>query len=67
MDDYELNIENYNLDDILSLFHIDYNFTKEDLAAAKKLALHTHPDKSGLDQKYFIFFQKAYKILHKIY
>jgi len=67
MNDYDLNIENYNLDDILSLFHIDYNFTKEDLAAAKKRALHTHPDKSGLDQKYFIFFQSAYKILHKIY
>jgi len=67
MDDYDLNIENYNLDDILSLFHIDYNFTQEDLAAAKKRSLHTHPDKSGLDQKYFIFFQKAYKILHKIY
>ena len=67
MDDYDLNIENYNLDDILSLFHIDYNFTQDDLAAAKKRALLTHPDKSGLDQKYFIFFQSAYKILHKIY
>ena len=67
MDDYDLNIENYNLDDILSLFQIDYNFSQEDLAAAKKRALRTHPDKSGLDQKYFIFFQSAYKILHKIY
>ena len=67
MDNYDLNIENYNLDDILSLFHIDYDFTQEDLAAAKKRALHTHPDKSGLGKEYFIFFQQAYKILHRIY
>ena len=29
--------------------------------------LKTHPDKSRLDKKYFLFFTKAYKILYSIY
>jgi hypothetical protein len=27
----------------------------------------THPDKSGLDKKYFLFYSKAFKILKKVY
>ena len=27
----------------------------------------THPDKSNLDKKFFLFFKKAYSILYKIY
>ena len=34
---------------------------------AKKVVLKTHPDKSRLDNKYFIFFNKAYKKLQDIY
>jgi hypothetical protein len=33
----------------------------------KKIVLKTHPDKSRLDEKYFIFFAKAYKKLQNIY
>ena len=33
----------------------------------KKTVLKTHPDKSHLDEKYFIFFSKAYKKLQGIY
>jgi hypothetical protein len=29
--------------------------------------MRTHPDKSGLDKAYFLFFSKAYKILHEVY
>lgn len=63
----DLDINNYELKDILKLFHLDYNFSKEDLKRAKKIALMTHPDKSGLDKKYFLFFSAAYKAVYEIY
>lgn len=34
---------------------------------AKLTVMRTHPDKSGLDKAYFLFFSKAYKILHEVY
>jgi len=34
---------------------------------AKKIVLKTHPDKSRLDNKYFVFFGKAYNKLKEIY
>jgi hypothetical protein len=67
METYDLDIENYKLDDILSLFHVTYDFTKMDLKGAYKIALKMHPDKSQLPQEYFIFFMKAYKLLCRIY
>ena len=63
----DLEIENYDLIDILKLFNLEYNFDKSDLKEAKKIALMTHPDKSGLDKKYFLFFSAAYKIVYEIY
>jgi succinate dehydrogenase flavin-adding protein (antitoxin of CptAB toxin-antitoxin module) len=63
----DLDIDNYNLEDILSLFKVPLNFNKEDLKTAKKMTLMTHPDKSGLDKDYFLFYSKAYKKLHGIY
>jgi hypothetical protein len=63
----ELDINNYDLCDLLLLFHLDMDFTYEDLKSAKQIALKTHPDKSGLESKYFIFFSKAYKCLVKIF
>jgi len=63
----DLNIDNYDLDDILSLFHIDFYFDEADLRRVKKAVLHSHPDKSKLDKKYFLFFTSAYKILFSIY
>jgi hypothetical protein len=67
MENLDLNIRNYDLEDITKLFHISIHFTKEDLKNAKKIVLKTHPDKSRLDKKYFLFFSKAYKILFSIY
>jgi hypothetical protein len=63
----DLDIDNYDLNDLLSLFHLNYNFTEEDLKRAKKMALMTHPDKSQMDKKYFLFFTSAYKIIYSIY
>ena len=67
MEQVDLNINNYSLDDILNLFNISHNFSYDDLKAAKKMVLKTHPDKSKLDKDYFLFFTKAYKMLYKIY
>lgn len=66
-DTLDLNIDNYNLDDLLSLFKLNFDFTEEDIKQAKRVVLKTHPDKSKLDKKYFLFFTKAYKLLYSIY
>jgi hypothetical protein len=67
MEDLDLQIENYNLKDLLNLFHLKYNFDKKDLKKAKEMALKTHPDKSRLDKKFFLFFLKAYRRIENIY
>lgn len=65
--DVDLNIDNYNLEDILDLFKIDNIDSEANLAKAKSITLKMHPDKSGLDKDYFLFFSKAYKILYQLY
>ena len=67
METYDLNLDNYNLEDILNLFHLEYDFTENNLREAKKVVLQTPPDNSDLDSKYFIFFKKAYEIVCRIY
>jgi hypothetical protein len=63
----DLDINNYNLEDILNLFKIPVNFDEQDLKRAKQVVLKTHPDKSGLDSKYFLFYSKAYKMLYSLW
>ena len=65
--DIDLDIQNYTLHDICTLFKIPPNFNKEELKSCKKQVLKMHPDKSQLDKSYFIFFSKAYKLLYSIY
>jgi hypothetical protein len=65
--DLDLDITNYDYEDILKLFAISKDFNTEDLKNAKKKVLASHPDKSGLDKSYFLFFSSAYKILFSIY
>ena len=65
--DVDLNIDNYNFDDLLNLFGLQMKFSEDDLKKAKRRVLMTHPDKSGLDKQYFMFFTKAYKMLSQIY
>jgi len=67
MDDFDLDIDNYDLEDILNLFHLDYAISKDSMKKAKGMALKTHPDKSGLSKDFFLFFMKAYKMLEAIY
>ena len=67
MDNFDLNIDNYDLEDLLNLFHLNYEFDENDLKRAKTVALKTHPDKSGLNKEVFLFFMKAYKMIESIY
>jgi hypothetical protein len=65
--DIDLNIENYELADLLALFKLDFEFDAEDLKRVKKMVMQTHPDKSALDKTYFLFFSAAYKIIFSIH
>ena len=67
MESLDLNIDNYNLPDILALFGLPTLFNEDDLKRAKLAVLKTHPDKSQLPKEYFLFFTKAYRIVHQIY
>lgn len=65
----DLKIENYSREELYKLFGFKPTaiLTEENMKEAKKIVLKTHPDKSRLDNKYFIFFGKAYKKLQEIY
>jgi hypothetical protein len=63
----DLDIENYELEDILNLFKLQYNFVEADLKKAYRIALKLHPDKSKLSVDYFRFYMKAYKIVEKVF
>ena len=65
----DLTIENYSQTDLYKLFGIDSQnrLTHDVMKQSKKIVLKTHPDKSGLEPKYFLFFTKAYKRIYGIY
>lgn len=65
----DLNIENYSREDLYKLFGFKTHLIldEENMKEAKKIVLKTHPDKSRLDNKYFVFFSKAYQRLREIY
>ena len=63
----DLDINNYELDDILNLFQLQANFNEADLKRAKQMVLKLHPDKSKLTSDYFLFYSKAYKILYSVF
>tara|TARA_B000000475_G_C15942263_1_gene425246 strand:- start:217 stop:1044 length:828 start_codon:yes stop_codon:yes gene_type:complete len=66
LEELDLTLSNYNLKDILNLFKLPDNFTKDEFKDAKQIVYAIHPDKSRLDKKYFIFFLDAYKLLLKV-
>jgi len=64
----DLNIENYSRDELFKLFGVvNISLTEDVMKECKKLVLKSHPDKCRLDEKYFIFFSKAYNKLKGIY
>jgi len=66
MENLSLDIDDYDLKDLLKLFNLTIDFTNADIKQAKRIVLMTHPDKSKLDKKYFLFFSKAFKIIYKL-
>ena len=67
-DRLDLNIDAYSREDLFKLFGLKTMTLSEDIMKeCRKTVLKTHPDKSHLDEKYFIFFSKAYKKLLGIY
>jgi hypothetical protein len=67
MEQLDLNINNYDLEKLLQLFNLSYDFSYNDLKLSIKKLYKIHPDKSGLDPKYFMFFKRAYTIVLNIY
>jgi hypothetical protein len=67
MNNMDLDITNYSINDIIKLFKISYNLTLSEMKSAKKIVLKMHPDKSNLCGDYYIFFSDAYKLLLQIY
>lgn len=67
--DLDLNIENYNAKDLYRLFQLDIAEPLDEtcMKKAKRIVLSTHPDKSNLPTKYFLFFSAAYKLLFSVY
>jgi hypothetical protein len=63
----DLDIDNYELTDLLGLFGLDVAYDDAGLARAKRIVLKTHPDKSRMDAKFFLFYCKAYKILVQLW
>ena len=63
----DFDLANYNLRELLTLFQLNYNFNIDDLKNAKKMVMKLHPDKSGLDKSYFLFYCRAFRIIKNIY
>jgi hypothetical protein len=63
----DLDIDHYSLKDLLALFQLPEDFSEQQLRVARKRVVAVHPDKSGLDQSYFLFFHKAYSLLNTVF
>ena len=64
---HNLDINSYNLEELLGLFDLQYELNMEDMKRAKKKVLMLHPDKSRMDAKYFLFYKKAYEMIYQFF
>ena len=67
MNEIDLDLNHYDLDDLLQLFKIKSSFKESELKQCRRMVMKMHPDKSNLPTEYFIFFSKAYNVLAEIY
>lgn len=69
LDNLNLNLDDYNLEDLYNLFKItDHHLTDETMKETRKRVLKLHPDKAPtLNPNIYEFFNKAYKRLEQIY
>jgi hypothetical protein len=65
--DHNLDISKYTFDEVLGLFSLDYNMSVCDMKVAKKKVHMSHPDKSNLPPKFFLFYKKAYELVVNYY
>ena len=63
---YDLDLSHYTLDELLGVFKLEHPIGKHSLKQARKIMVHTHPDKSGLDPSVFVFFSMAYNTLERL-
>ena len=56
MENLDLDINNYDLDDILSLFNISYNYDSNDIKKCRETMLKLHPYKCNLESNYYDFY-----------
>jgi hypothetical protein len=66
---YNLDIREYSLNDLFSLFEIPstIEIRLEHIRVAKQKVIMSHPDKSGLHPEYFIFYKKAFEMIVRYY
>ena len=67
MENVDLNLDNYSLDDLLSLFSLPIHFDAAQLRQARRVVASSHPDRSHLPGQYFSFFQRAYNLLEEVH
>ena len=67
MTSHNLDIQNYTYPELLQLFDLKDNsyLTIEDIKRAKHKVLMIHPDKSNLPSEYFLFYKKAFELVHE--
>jgi len=65
---FDFDLNNYKMEDLYRLFKLqpEEPLNEQALKKARRILLFVHPDKSGLHQKYFQFYSKAYKILEEM-
>jgi hypothetical protein len=66
---HNLDVHMYTFDEILGLFNLTskQSISMEQMKAAKKKVLMTHPDKSRLGPEYFLFYKKAFDMVVRYY
>jgi hypothetical protein len=58
----------YSLKELIeNIFHLKMPLTVADLKEAKKIVVKMHPDKSGLDREYFLFYKRAFEMIVDFY
>jgi hypothetical protein len=68
MESHNLDISQYNFNELLELFELDPTTVSiHELTKAKRKVLFMHPDKSGLPPEYFLFYKKAYDMVYQMY
>lgn len=66
LQNFDFDLNHYTYADVCRLFQLDSStmLTEASMKKAKKILAKMHPDKSHLDEKFFIFFNRAFTMLN---